>query len=325
VKDWLIDMLASPVDGSDLTLHVDEQRGTEIESGTLTDSSGTDYPIVNGIPRFVDVSYAGGFGIQWTRHRTTQIDTAAHLHSRQRFGEETAFKPDDLRGALVFDAGCGAGRFARVAVDAGARVVAVDLSGAVDGARSNFSPGDDISFIQGDLFALPFKARLFDYVYTIGVIQHTPDPLLALTSLLQMTKSPGGRAAASWYKRYWYTYFHQKYLLRPLFSRLPDETLYRLVSWYVPKLLPLSRALVKRFPSLQKGALIDRIVPVAFRDGVGKLTPDEQLDWAILDTFDWYSPAYDKPQRWKDVEAVFRSLDFDTQRLGRLAVVGTRR
>ncbi|MFO0954416.1 MAG: methyltransferase domain-containing protein [Isosphaeraceae bacterium] len=40
----------------------------------------------------------------------------------------------DLKGLLVLDAGCGGGRYARLAGRSGARVVGVDLSSAVEKA-----------------------------------------------------------------------------------------------------------------------------------------------------------------------------------------------
>ena len=41
------------------------------------------------------------------------------------------------RGTRLLDAGCGAGRFAEVALSLGARVIAVDFSNAIDAAREN--------------------------------------------------------------------------------------------------------------------------------------------------------------------------------------------
>lgn len=45
-------------------------------------------------------------------------------------------KQSDLKGKLILDAGCGFGRHAYVAKSLGARVVAVDVSEAVDSAHS---------------------------------------------------------------------------------------------------------------------------------------------------------------------------------------------
>jgi hypothetical protein len=38
------------------------------------------------------------------------------------------------------------------------------------------------------------------------------------------------------------------------------------------------------------------MVPVANYCGVLPLSPTQLREWALLDTFDWLSPAYDNPQ-----------------------------
>jgi SAM-dependent methyltransferase len=250
------------------------------------------------------MNYADNFGFQWNRHRRTQIDTDLRRHSADRFWAETGFDPKDLDGALVLDAGCGAGRFAQVAAEAGARVIAVDLSDAVRAARENLQGNPDVRMVQGDLFALPFPPGTFDCVFSLGVIQHTPDPLRAVEKLAEMVR-PGGQLGLWWYKRRWYTPLDQKYLLRPLLSRIPKQKLYRLVRWYVPKLLPLSR-LIARIPIPGARSISNHLLPVANRDSVSGLTEEEKVEWAILDTFDWYSPQYDLPQTWKSVVEVLK-------------------
>jgi len=40
------------------------------------------------------------------------------------------------------------------------------------------------------------------------------------------------------------------------------------------------------------------------------LTDREMEEWMLLDTFDMFSPAYDKPQRLKKVRDWFLELDF---------------
>jgi len=61
----------------------------------------------------------------------------------------------------------------------------------------------------------------------------------------------------------------------------------------VPILLPVSRTL-GRIPVL--GKLLKRTIPVANYDGLLPLTEKQLREWALLDTFDWLSPAYDNPQ-----------------------------
>jgi 2-polyprenyl-3-methyl-5-hydroxy-6-metoxy-1,4-benzoquinol methylase len=312
MKEWLLPLLVCPKTGESLELHDVQYSGQEIISGCLSCRDMT-YPIVNGIPRFTPNQYAKGFALQWTQHDVTQIDNRQHQHSAGRFWGETGLTPEILKGSLVIDGGCGAGRFANIAGGAGARVVAIDLSEAVEACQRN-TEHLDVSVVQASLFELPFRKSSFDHGFSIGVIQHTPDPLRALRGVAELIR-PGGEFGVSWYKLYWYTYFHQKYILRPIFQEWDEVKLYNFVSWYVPKLLPLSRLLTHILPdSLLKTEVVDRILPVANRDRIEGLSEQQKLEWAILDTYDWFNPRYDKPQTWRAVELTMRNLGYECER-----------
>ncbi len=308
MRRWLLEHLVCPKTQETLCLHDAEERDGEILSGMLVSSSAR-YPIVAGIPRFVDRHYATAFGLQWKTHASTQIDTQRHSHSAERFWGETGFTAEGLNGKLILDGGCGAGRFTNIAASVGGRVVAIDLSEAVSACYQNHVGCENVAVVQADLLNLPFRPKTFDVAFTIGVIQHTPEPLQALASIAATVK-PGGEIAVSWYKRYWYTYLHQKYVLRPLFRGWNDERLYRFISQYVPKLLPVSRFLNRFLP----GSILDRILPVANRDFIPGLTSEEKLEWAVLDTFDWFNPVYDLPQRWSDVQRTLEAQGFRCER-----------
>ena len=101
---------------------------------------GRDFPSVRGVPRFVDAhNYADSFGFQWQRYARTQLDDARARESELDFGRKTGFTPEQLRGKLVLDVGCGMGRFADVATRLGARVVGIDLSAAAEVAARNLA------------------------------------------------------------------------------------------------------------------------------------------------------------------------------------------
>ena len=77
---------------------------------------GREYPLLNGVLRFVDAqNYAGSFGFQWKLYSRTQLDDASSQRSERAFRRRTGFRPEDLAGKLVLDVGCGMGRFAEVA------------------------------------------------------------------------------------------------------------------------------------------------------------------------------------------------------------------
>jgi SAM-dependent methyltransferase len=255
--------------------------------------------------RFDDDGYAGSFGAQWQEFARTQLDSANDTRiSEERFAQVTGWSPADLRGKNVLDVGCGAGRFTEIAIKWGARVTAVDLSSAVYAARANVAGGENARFIQASAFDLPLPPRSFDFVFSIGVAQHTPDPFRFVVSLGEMVR-PGGQAALWIYERTLVALLRPKYLLRPITSRLPVRWNRHLVSGLVEVFLPVARA-ANRLPNPVRH-LVLRSLPIAVYLDRYDLSPQMQREWSLLDTLDWYSPRHDHPQRYEDVARALRS------------------
>jgi SAM-dependent methyltransferase/uncharacterized protein YbaR (Trm112 family) len=295
LKRSLIDWLCCPQCRGVLSLAEGQDGHGEVETGLLHCSGcQTRYPIVHCIPRFVPSdNYAGSFGFQWKRFQRTQLDShTTTTISRDRFLRQTGWAPQSLSGATVLDVGCGAGRFAEVALSLGAHVVALDYSEAVDACWQNLYAHPNLHVLQADIYALPCRQQRFDYVYCFGVLQHTPDPHKAFMALPAQLK-PGGHIAVDVYPCRLRNMLHPKYWLRPLTVRLPRATLFRSIERSVPFLLALSRAL-GQLPTF--GPYLRRLVPVAHYDGAYPLNEQQMHEWAVLDTFDWFAPAYDKPQ-----------------------------
>lgn len=248
-----------------------------------------EYPIVGGVARFVSRElYAESFGYQWNRFSRAQLDSATGTtRSRDTFVEKTGWALGDLRGARVFDAGCGMGRFAEVCADAGAEVHAVDLSTAVDAAARNLGHRANIHLYQADIMRLPFAPDTFDFVYSIGVLHHTPDTRAAFLRLPSLLR-PGGRIAI-WVYASRLRWLGTSPLLRTVTPRLPKPWLLRLSRVAVPLYH------VHRMPLL--GRLTRGALPIS-------LDPDPEWRW--LDTFDWYSPRYQWKHGAAEVEAWFR-------------------
>ncbi len=99
-------------------------------------------------------------------------------------------------GSLVLEAGCGVGAQTLILSQnsPGARIVSLDISElSLREARRKLSGKADpaVSFLGGDLFALPFKAQSFDHLFVCFVLEHLSDPVRALQSLKTLLK-PGG-------------------------------------------------------------------------------------------------------------------------------------
>lgn len=292
----LLALLACPDTGSALELEIHEETDGHVYSGALVSVlNGKRFAIEKFIPRLVPKSnYANNFGFQWNRFRQTQLDSCSGTHiTADRFWSQSGWKPEDLKGKRVLDVGCGAGRFAEIALDAGAQLVALDFSSAVDACVENHRLHlKNLDVIQGDIYHLPFKLAQFDFVYCFGVLQHTPDVRAAFMALPPQLKV-GGSLAIDVYRKHWSNLVHPKYWLRPVTTRMQQQKLFALVESLAPTLLVLSSA-VRAIPLF--GKLLARPIPVANYSGLLPLSKAQLEAWAILDTFDWLGPTYDQPQ-----------------------------
>jgi SAM-dependent methyltransferase len=291
----LLETLRCPKTGQRLVLEQPEYHAERVHSGRLVSEGGAHrYAIRDFIPRFVPESnYADNFGMQWNKFRQTQLDSySGHPISANRFWQATGWRPEEINGQWVLDVGCGAGRFAEVALGAGAQLVALDYSSAVDACYANLKHHPNLHVVQGDIYALPFAPESFPFVYSLGVLQHTPNVAKAFAALPPVV-SRGGRLCVDYYERSFKSALLPKYWLRPLTKRMPKAQLFVTLQRLVPLLLPMSRVL-GRIPVA--GKLLKRLVPVANYEGMLPLTETQLHEWAVLDTFDWLAPEYDQPQ-----------------------------
>lgn len=298
----LIEHLRCPRSGQPLVVEQAEHSQNRIRSGLLVaQGAAYRYPIRDFIPRFVPQSnYAENFGMQWNKFRQTQLDSySGHTISADRFWKSTGWMPESLNDRWVLDIGCGAGRFAEVALKAGAKLVALDYSGAVDACYANLGHYPNLHVIQGDVYALPLPRQSFSFVYSLGVLQHTPDVAKAFAAMPPMLAAGGG-LCVDFYQRSWKSALLPKYWLRPITKRLAQERLFSTLQNWVPKLLSCSRVF-GRVPALGSG--LKRLVPVADYEGILPLSEQQRKEWALLDTFDWLAPEYDNPQTPQTVTA----------------------
>lgn len=286
-----------------------ETTDTIITGAIGCSECGRSYPIIRGIPRFVsDDNYAENFGFQWNHFRLTQLDSHSGLQlSHDRFYQQTKWDPALLTGKNILDIGCGAGRFTEIAIASGAQVHAVDYSEAVDACANNLDQSENLHLFQADIYRLPFPEDYFDYVFCFGVLQHTPDVKTAFLSLTSYVK-PGGSIAVDLYEKKWKNYLRPKFWLRPITTRMPKATLFRILHKTIPTLLSLNK-LLRKIPVI--GVLLTRITPVADYTNIYPLSEKQIEEWALLDTFDWLGPAYDSPQSVVTLREWFNFTDLE--------------
>ena len=104
MKNWVLDLLSCPHCEGDVALEVAPTSRAEddILEGILScPTCARDFPITNGIPRFVerDEDYAENFGFQWQKFRETQIDRlGGHTLSGSRLLSDTRWPADFFKG-----------------------------------------------------------------------------------------------------------------------------------------------------------------------------------------------------------------------------------
>ncbi|MGA2859879.1 MAG: class I SAM-dependent methyltransferase [Candidatus Sulfotelmatobacter sp.] len=269
-----------------------------------------EYPNVNGIARFVDTQhYAASFGFQWHRYQKTQLDHDEVREADRNFRIKTGLRPEELKGKLVLDVGCGMGRFAEVATRWGARVVGIDLSAAAEVAARNL-PDREFVALQADVFALPFAPESFDIIYSVGVLHHTPDCEAAVRALGKYLK-PGGILAVWLYSGYnkWYRFsdFWRRYT-----HKMKPETLHSILKVAVPVFYHLERGL--------------RCVPLVGPPAAGALhhvfpvNRQEDPEARMLDTFDWYSPKYQSKHTYEQVFRWYEAMGMEDMRVGECSI-----
>jgi SAM-dependent methyltransferase len=260
-------------------------------SGYVCSACQRNFPLERGVVRFVEPeNYADSFGFQWQRYARTQLDHAESQESERDFYRKTGLTPGELKGKTVLDVGCGMGRFADVATRWGARVVGIDLSAAAEVAARNLAEREFVA-LQSDVFALPFAPESFDYIYSIGVLHHTPNCEQAVKTLPQYLK-PGGTLAVWLYSAY-NPWFRFSDLYRRFTHRMSAKTLHGILRVVVPVVNGVDSAL--------------RVLPVVGRPLSGfvrhvfPVNRNRNRKWRVLDTFDWYSPKYQSKHTYEQV------------------------
>lgn len=300
---------------------VDAPAMAFIEDGALEcGRCGREYDVRNGIPRFMaSDNYCRSFGFQWDRHRRTQIDKFnGTTLSRDRFFTTTGW-PRELAGKRILEAGCGAGRFTQVALDAGADVWSFDYSDSVDANLANNGHSERFHLFQADIYNIPLKHEFFDKAFCMGVLQHCPDVKRAFMSLLPFLK-PGGELVVDCYDKdqrnpattslYW---------LRRFTPRMNLRTLYGLIKASYPMLLFMQRMLNRKTAwGIRRRIPLFRRLPVSLVPIMdyselyrGKMSRKMIREWSVLDTFDVLSPAHDQPQTLDEIAKWFHEAGLD--------------
>lgn len=295
----------------DLSSLRDPRTGSRLQRAgdQLLAADGSTYPIVNGIPRFVPAeNYASDFGRQWQMFPATQLDSHSGLPiTRERLARCLGGDVEQLAGRRVLEAGSGAGRFAEVLLESGARLDSFDYSSAVEANALN-NGAKAFTLVQADIRAMPFEPASYDFVICLGVLQHTPNTEESIARLWEMVR-PGGRLVIDHYR--W-----------NLWLRLPPplgnaEKLYRRIVLTLPpkKRWPAVKRIVDFwFPIYWRWRdnrwaqrVLGRIGGIHFYHGQLPLKSREtHYEWSLLDTHDGMTDHF---KRFRTVRSIRRTLE----------------
>jgi SAM-dependent methyltransferase len=224
------------------------------------------WPVERGIPRFVASAHLESFGRQWTRYNVAHDE-----EDRATFQAKTGVRLAELKGLRVLDAGCGGGRYSKVAGEAGATVIGADHTHAVDKAADLCRHLPNVRFLQADLKRLPLEPGSFDFVFSIGVMHHDVDTRTVFEAVAKMVR-PGGRYAVWLYRRNrpWQEWLNDA--LRRRTTRMNADRLERWCVW---------GARLGGIPIVRQ--TLNKIV---------NFSAHPSFENRVCDTFDWYAPQY---------------------------------
>ncbi len=239
------------------------------------------------------------FGAQWTRYS----DNSGYYGSLELFQDICGPLLDvhRLKGRRVVDVGSGSGRIVNMLLDAGvAHVVAVEPSAAMTVLKENTrARAHQIRYVQADGSRIPDVE--VDYVFSIGVLHHIPDPAPTVRRAREVLK-PGGEFLFWVYGREGNRlYLALASLLRKITPRLPDFLL-----------VTLSHALNL---VLDVYILLCRFLPLPLRTYVTEHLARLSRHKRFLTIFDQLNPAYAKFYTRQAALELMRGAGFRNVRL----------
>ena len=223
-----------------------------VSEGLLECSCGAIYPIVGSIPRMLQNAfelnptfvakyrdrlppdYQGtvateaprhaerlsrktqrNFGYQWTTFSEMSCDFEDNF-----WNYLFPSTPESFQGRMGLDAGCGFGRHIYHAAKYAKRMVGMDFSQAIESTHENTKHLANVDLVQADIYAPPFAPGSFDFVYSVGVLHHLPNPEKGVRSLVPLVENDGAFSLWVYSKTRWVINFVLE-ALRSLTTRLP--------------------------------------------------------------------------------------------------------
>lgn len=239
------------------------------------------------------------FAEQWLRYP----DNEGYYGSLELFSDILSpfLKPEELRGCNVAEIGSGVGRIVNMILKAGANhVIAVEPSEAIEILRRNILEPERVTCLRVTGDKLPSSPNV-DYVFSIGVLHHIPDPKPAVEAAFRALR-PGGRFLIWLYgKEGNGLYLALLRMLRIFTKRLPHYVLASLVEIiYWPLVLYL---------------LICRVLPLPLRGYMRSVLEKMSPEKRRLIIYDQLNPTYAKYYTRQEAERLLVDRKFEDVRV----------
>ena len=264
MRETAIKALQDPAHpGTPFRLDAFERDGDHVLAGVLRREDGAWYPIIGGVPCFLQGSLRPDLHDFCARHGLTPPDDAADTRAAARQAKTTETFSDKWRRFTsygiepqhedflfgwyakkfglkdradlpafyagrdrVLEVGPGSGFNTRfIARHCGGEVYALDISEAANTTFANTRELPNCTVVQADLMAAPFADESFDLVVADGVLHHTPDTRAAVRALYRKLR-PGGQFFFYVYRQMGAVRRFTDAHIRDSFTRLSPEACY---------------------------------------------------------------------------------------------------
>lgn len=338
MRESLLDYLRCPVSGSPLRMEVTSRDHDEVMEGFLVSGTGRRYPIEHGVPNlvigldqktlrtgeqfafeFLEVGQPEDREAKHQRDITllmskTGIDPSVYDLDGLDFklnqeARELGYEPDFsfLEGKVVLDAGCGDGRFAKLAAPHAKETTLLDLGEQIYRARQQTQGLGSVHCVRCNLLEIPLVPSVVDFAYSIGVIHHTANPRRAFNEIARCLRETGRLSLWVYPPEYWGNPV-KKAVTLSIRKRLLAMGLEDQIRFVRTRLMPLGRVqlAVARYRPLKY-----MLAPL-FVVNVPRHEDRNEMEATVID---YYLPEYIETMTDADVERLFEGAGLSYERL----------